>query len=160
MLLCVNGTIGLMGWKYRKVFLNAQKAMESGQWDESARLLENILSSDPNHAEALLHRAYALFRSSKPQEALADIEKASHLRPDNGVILIFWGEVLMVLRNFSLAEEKLKAGLHLEPDNSRGLVLMAELCKELGRSLDSADFYEKALHFDRDFVMARRLSVG
>jgi len=144
-----------MGFKDRKYFLEAQTHIEAKSWDAAEQSLNEVIKASPEHAEALLHRAYTRLRKGALSEALVDIQKASICRPDSGVIKMLEGEIHLALKDNQAALNTLKQAVALEPDNGRALYFLGMAYKILGQKEDAAEAFETALQFDRDFVMAR-----
>lgn len=143
-----------MGWKDRKYFVEAQNHIELQNWNAAEQPLTELLLKAPDHAEALLHRAYVRMRKAEWSAASEDIDCAARLRPDSGVMKMLQGEILFALQRCDEALLALREAVSLEPDNGRALYFLGQVYKALGHREEAAEAYEKALQFDRDFVMA------
>ena len=146
-----------MALKDRAQFAAAQKAMEAYEWQKADQLFSELLMYNAAHAEALLHRAYSRLRLQKWDDAIRDIDAGIALRPENGVYWMVKGEILSAKKEWIGAYEALRKAIDFEPDNARALYFMGRCLQHLGRPLDAAEFLERALHFDRDFVTAQSL---
>jgi predicted Zn-dependent protease len=144
-----------MGWKHRKTFLEAQKALEENEFAAADQLLSEVLGSDAEHAEALLHRAYARLRAGRLDEALEDANRCVSLRPESGVMQMLKGEILTEKGDLMNAYQSLKTACALEKDNGRAFFQLGKVCCALNRRNEAADYFEVALQFERDYVMAQ-----
>ena len=152
--------MSVMAFKDRSQFAAAQKAMEAYEWQKADQLFSELLAGNRDHAEALLHRAFTRMRLQKWDDAVKDIDAGIVLRPENGIYWMIKGEILSAKAEWLGAYEALKKAVELEPDNARALYFMGRCLQHLGRQLDAAEFMERALHFDRDFVTAQSLVAG
>lgn len=144
-----------MGWKHRRAFLSAQKALENNEFAAADQWLSGILDDDSDHAEALLHRAYARLRARRLDEALADAQRCVQLRPESGVMFMIQGEILFERGDLMNAYSALKKACELEKDNGRALFALGKACCALDRRMEAAEYFEMALQFERDYVLAQ-----
>lgn len=144
-----------MSWKRRKAFLNAQALLEKNDYPGAEKAYSDILSSEPDLVEALLHRAYVRLRAGSLDLGLADAEKAVELRPESGVMRMVQGEILLAKRDFQKAYEVLSKACELERDNGRALFHLGRASLALGRKDEAADHFEMAVQFERDYVTAQ-----
>jgi tetratricopeptide (TPR) repeat protein len=63
--------------------LAARQARDLGRTDEAERLADRALAGDPGNFDALLVRARLRFLSRRPREAIADLEQAVRVRPND-----------------------------------------------------------------------------
>ncbi len=131
--------------------------MDIYEWPRAEEALSALLQTNAAHAEGLLHRAYVRMRLQKWDLALSDIEQGITLRPENGVYWMIKGEILMAQKQWITAYEALRKAVFWEPDNARALYFLGRSLQQLGRRLDAAEYLERAMHFDRDFVQAQSL---
>ncbi len=144
-----------MGWKDRKYFVEAQSHIETQNWELAENPLTSLINESPEHAEALLHRAYIRMRKADLPRALEDIQKAAQLRPENGVMKMLEGEIQLGLQNKEGALVALQQAVKLEPDNGRALYYLGVSYRSLGKLEEAADAFERALQFDKDFAFSR-----
>lgn len=143
-----------MGWKERRLFLDAQHKLSLNDYLGAENLLEDVLAQDPKHAEAYLHLAYVRMRQGKLDEALEDISKGIELRPDNGVYPMVKGEILLKKSLYKEAYDSLKKAVDLERDNGRAYFHLGQAAAQLGQSEEAAEYIEIALQFERDYVLS------
>ncbi|RME59223.1 hypothetical protein D6779_04820, partial [Candidatus Parcubacteria bacterium] len=88
-------------------------------------------TSSDDKLSILLHAALDLQRVGEYQQALASLQRASELAPENAVVYVLTGLTHQKLGAFKLAERAFRKALELEPDNnealqSLGLLLIAD----------------------------------
>ncbi len=76
------------------------------------------LASDPRDPDAYHHRAHALVNMRRTSEAIADLNRAIELRPDDAHYLGLRGAIYLDLKQYELAITDLEAALKLKPDLS------------------------------------------
>ncbi|MBN8556010.1 MAG: hypothetical protein J0L93_11235 [Deltaproteobacteria bacterium] len=144
-----------MGWKHRRAFLSAQKALENNEFAAADQWLSGILDEDSDHAEALLHRAYSRLRAKRMDEALEDANRCVQLRPESGVMFMIQGEILLEKGDLLNSHTALKKACELEKDNGRALFALGKVCCALDKRAEAAEYFEAALQFERDYVLAQ-----
>jgi predicted Zn-dependent protease len=141
--------------KHRSKFLSAQEALERNDYASADAQLSEILASDPEAPEILLHRALARMRLGQLDEAYADTQKFVELRPENPLGLMIQGEVLLEQKNFAEAETVLKKAAEMEKDNGRTFYGLGRAYAALGKKAEAGDCFEIALQFERDYTMSQ-----
>lgn len=139
----------------RKGLSKAVSAIDDGDYSTADQLLSEILSKDAEAVEALIHRAYARLRHKRLSEARADAERACQLRPENGVFHMILGEVLLAMNEGEAAYQALRKAVAMERDNGRALFHLGQACLVTQRSAEAGDYFESALQFERDYVLAQ-----
>jgi len=77
----VHFSLGYLHWKLR-------------QYDDAKRYFESELSVDPDHAQALTYLGDIEMKRNNPEQALALLSKAVHLRNDIRIAYVDLGSVL------------------------------------------------------------------
>lgn len=149
-----------MGWTYRRRFKRAQALMESSDLEGAEKILSELIEENPKVPEVVLHRAYCRARLKKFDEALVDIDRAILLRPENAVMHMIRGEILLDQQKYSEAFVSLKRACDLERDNGRAFFHLGEAALRLGRKQEAADYFEYALQFERDYCLSRWMSAS
>jgi tetratricopeptide (TPR) repeat protein len=120
--------------------------MTRGGYDAAVSDLNTAISSSPqNPGIARYYRGYAFFKLNKYPEALADLNEAQRLQPNNSDIYLARGDVEQALENYDAAlrdfdEFSKRAPKDVRGPNSRGSVLEA-----MGRSPEALTAFESAL---------------
>lgn len=144
-----------MSWSYRKAFKEAIHLAETGRYQDSDKVLGELISRGGEVAEALLHRAHIRMRMGRLNDALLDAQSALEMRPDNGVYYMVLGDIQGELKDWAGSYESFKRAIELEKDNGRALFGLGKAALQLGRKFEAADHFESALSFERNFVMAQ-----
>jgi len=144
-----------VSWSYQKAFKEAISLAESGRYQESDKVLGDLISQGGEIAEALLHRAHIRMRLGSLNDALLDAQRAVEMRPDNGVYYMVLGDVQAELKDWAASYSSFKKSVELEKDNGRALFGLGKAALQLGRKFEAADCFESALSFERDYVMAQ-----
>lgn len=149
-----------VSWTYRKAFQEAVSLADRGQYQESERVFSELVQKGGEIAEALLHRAHIRMRMGSLQDALSDAQQAVELRPENGVYFMVLGEIQTELSDWAAAYASFKKAAELEKENGRALFGLGKAALHLGRKFEAADYFESALQFERDYVMAQWMVEG
>jgi tetratricopeptide (TPR) repeat protein len=103
-----------------------------------ARYTERV-GKDPDDADAYHHRAHALAQQNRPAEALDDLSRAIHFRPDDAHLLHLRAQLhARAFRKLEPAIADLEAALVLDPSLSSVRELLATSCNNLAWGLVSA----------------------
>ena len=134
---------------------SALKSIEEGDFSAAEALLSDLLLHDPELVEALFFRAYSRLRQLRNDEALQDAQKCVQLRPENGIFWMLQGEIHLEKSDYVTAHQDLRRACELEPDNGRALFWMGKASLKIGRRHEASDYFERALQFERDYVMSQ-----
>lgn len=118
--------------------------------------LRRIIEAEPNHADALNALGYTLAdRTTRYEEALALIERAHALKPDEPAILDSMGWVNYRLGNLEAALDYLQQAFD-RLDDGEIAAHLGEVLWALGRHADAQAIWDKALeaHPDHDYLQA------
>jgi tetratricopeptide (TPR) repeat protein len=111
----------------RVLLLAVGLCMELGRTAEGTRYLDQILALDPGQREALMLRARASFRAGRPQQALADVQRAGDLEPLDLAALNLLGTIQSAM---GLKEEAART-LARRRDVERRLGLIEQVTHEI-----------------------------
>jgi tetratricopeptide (TPR) repeat protein len=114
---------------------------------------DRVLSADPQRAETHATRAAALRGLGRPDDALASVERALALRPDDAYILMVGGQILADAGRFDEALTDVDRSLALDPEDSAVLALRGDILSELGRLPEAIAAYDEAYEIDPDPVI-------
>jgi len=127
-------------------------AMKHGWIELGERDLRQIIASDPEHADALNALGYTLAdQTDRFEEALALIERAHALKPDEPAILDSLGWVYYRLGDLERALEYLQQANALLQDGEIAAHL-GEVLWALGRHAEAWAVWDKAVAADPDHV--------
>jgi tetratricopeptide (TPR) repeat protein len=137
-------------WK-DSVFRQARAAHERGSLAEAERGYNELLATDPEHAEALHMLGVLRFQEEKLPDAEALIRRSIDRRA-SPLALANHAAVLANLGRREEALEDLDAALRLNPTHPRALLQAGQILVELGRSGEALDAYDRLLAGAPTFV--------
>ena len=111
---------------------------------EALTLIESVLYSSPNYAEAYASRAMIRLRAKNTTGAIEDLEKAGALKPHLTQIWELLGTLYYQIKNLSGAIEALKKALALEPDNINRMINLGEFLRQDQKIEEAIAILEKA----------------
>ncbi len=95
---------------------DAQDAIDSGSFDEAIEMLDEILSFEPEDADALNLMGFSLRSVDRDTEAMEKYNEALAIDPDHQGALEYQGELFLKLGDQAAAEANLGKLLQLCPD--------------------------------------------
>lgn len=140
--------------------IRASEALDRGDYESSEVLFNDLISESGEPAEALLHRAFVRLRLGKLNEALEDARRGCELRSESGVHWMIRGEIEIASQMYPEATLSLKRAVELESDNGRALFHLGRVLALQGFRDQASDYFEQALQFERDYVMAQWLAAS
>ncbi len=133
----------------------AEAWMREGKWAEAYQAFAKW-----QHPEALLYQTICLTRLQKPEEALACINRALELQPQEADFLSERGVVYLHMKKHALALLDFDAAVHLQPDRPYRYASRAFLKEAAGDLQGAVKDYEKALALDpEDAVVHNNLGL-
>ena len=130
------------------LYFQAIELHRAGQLGKAKQLYCDVLSSDPNQAEAWHMLGMVLYQSGQLDEALDCLENAQKLTPSDHGLISNLGVVQLALKNLPVAQHWLTQAVAIQPrdanaHNNLGIVLM-----EMHEYRLAADHFQTALKFD------------
>lgn len=123
----------------------------NGMNDQAILKMEKVLELQPDHADALNFIGYTWAdKNVRLQEALAYIQKAVALKPDNGYIVDSLGWVYYRLGDYPRAVEELERALGLEPEDPHIHDHLGDAYRGLNNPARALDRYKKAFEMFED----------
>ena len=116
--------------------------------------LTSQIKSQPADADAYHQRAHALFTMNRAPEAVDDLTRAIHLRPDEVHYRAIRGAIYLVQNNYESAVADLEAAHALEPDQESVRDSLARSCNALAWVLANGPSPRR--HLDRALALGRR----
>ena len=137
-----------------ELLAGALEAHKEGRLEEAIAGYREILTAEPDHADALHLLGAAFHQMGQYADALPLIEQAIKVRPDAPHYHNHLGQVLFGLRQFEQAEQEFEMALALrlgypQAYNNLGLTQL-----EMRRYEDASFTFKKALIYDPDFAQA------
>ena len=103
------------------LYLEARAAADAGRCDEARAMYRRLLAEHPSHVRARNNLALLLDACGDHQAALAELDRALDIEPENGTLLVNRGALLGALGRYAAAERDLKLVLRVEPANAEAL---------------------------------------
>jgi tetratricopeptide (TPR) repeat protein len=114
------------------LYREARDAEEEGRRDDAKRLYRELLGLRPTHVGARNNLALLLDADGNHQGALAELDRALELEPDNWTLLVNRGTLLGATGRFAAAERDLKKVLRLEPSHAEALFNLGVVMSKKG----------------------------
>jgi tetratricopeptide (TPR) repeat protein len=159
---------GVQGASGELEILNA--LFDLGDWDELLKRSETHLAEQPDDGGAVYLRGIALWRTGRLEEAVAHLERAMVLVPDQpgihgttGVVLIDLGAELdgqgrkdEARETYSRAADELAVQIEATPDDMTHLVNYVITCEKAGRTDDAIAALRAILEIEPEHPQARK----
>nr|MBR4281266.1 helix-turn-helix domain-containing protein [Clostridia bacterium] len=113
-----------------------------GQGDDCIQEQEATVHEHPNHAEAWVDLAHALFFSGQPEAALDVCRTALEQFPDNGLLHFYAGDACRELKRYEEAFPHWEAAVRLDSRFMDALYSMAFCRGDMGQFDKAADIWE------------------
>ncbi len=133
----------------------AQEAIDRGDYDTAARLLEEFLFQHPGHPAALFNLAYCYTLQGRFPEAVETYRQTLEVDPELVAAHFNLGLLLLDQGHLEEAGAELARTLELDPNHARAHLRRAEVLVKLGRHDDAIRHYRRALELDPDDLQAR-----
>ena len=133
----------------------------TGRLEDAVPLFRGLLERSPDFAPALNYLGYVwIDRAENLEEALAMVERAVRLDPDNGAYVDSLGWGYFRAGRFADAVSELERAARLMPDDATVLEHLGDACLAAGERGRAADAYRRAVHLSGDpsSTAARKLA--
>lgn len=130
------------------------------RYDESEKILKDLIMRDPQHATALNNYGYFLLeRGVRFDEAFGMIEKAVSFEPINGSFLDTLGWAHFKLGRLEKARETLEKAMYYSRRNPAIHEHLGDVLRDLGRINEARRLWEKALEYSFETEEIARIKV-
>jgi tetratricopeptide (TPR) repeat protein len=132
---------------------DAAQLAQFQQYDEAlarAQLAAQLLPGDAD-VLALLGSLYLQATEPQPERAIAALEEAKALQPENSLVMFALGSAYFSQENYTQAAQSIEAGLKLEPDNASAMFDLGNAYYKLTRYDQAIAQYETAVATDATF---------
>ncbi len=102
-------------------YAEARESADAGQAERAEALYRALLADRPSHVRARNNLALLLDARGDHQGALAELDRALDLDPENGTLLVNRGALLGAMGRYAAAERDLKMVLRAEPSHGEAL---------------------------------------
>ena len=120
-------------------------ALERGQWDRADELLGQAVRACPSNVDARRHYAEARWNCGRHQEALAELEAAQRLAPDDAGLAARIAEMRLALGQTSAALDAAQRAIDLDPKLAAGWAVRARIWRAQRDWAQALADYQRAL---------------
>lgn len=130
----------------------ARQAIEAGDLEAADRLLVSVLTSNPNHAEALFLRSLIYLRVGQYDSAALVLRRSIQLAPGNASSHLNLGIAVAELGRHEEAIEAWNQTLYLDPTRGEAYYRMGSLLARLGRLAEAIKVLSRGVEVVPDFA--------
>ena len=131
---------------YNYYYLKAICLDKLKKWEDSKKILINLISKNPNDAYVLNYLSYSMaIRNEDLIKAKKLITKALEIEKNNGFFLDTLGWIQFKLNEVDKAVRSLQLAIELEPDNSEIIDHLGDIYYEIGRKKEAIYEWRRAL---------------
>jgi TolB-like protein len=143
--------------------LSRATAMWTCDFDAAKELADRAVSSNPNAADAWVHRGYAYLLAGRPGEAIRSFERAIRLSPFDRLLasnLAGMGFALIDLGRFDKAIVAAKKALLQHPSYAPAYRCLASAFAHLGRDAEAREAAARVLEVEPAFTISSWIARG
>src|SRR5687768_16804156 len=126
----------------------ARSAYDSGQWGLAEAGCRAVLRGDPRCVDALYLLAKVMLRTRQTQLAIAFLEKAVALDPDQPDLRTTLGSSLLSLGRFDDGEGHLRRAIDLDPTTAKPHKILGLAAGARGDDVAAAAHFARSLELD------------
>ena len=127
------------------ILTEAAAHLEAGDLAAAGRLVEGVLTTSPEHAEALQLKARVLLRQRRPGAAARILQRVLVLRPDDADVWIDLGRAHNNDGRLDVASEAFGRAAELAPGSADARAFRGHALRGLGRLEEAAGVFDEAL---------------
>jgi tetratricopeptide (TPR) repeat protein len=127
---------------------------QRGELDKAIQLYRQILTSEPDHADALHLLGVAALQRGQPKQAIEMIQRAIALLPSEAVFHSNLGEAYRAIGQLQRAEACLRVALRLQPDSADAAFNLGSLLMQARQPARAAAVFRQALQHHPDHALA------
>jgi tetratricopeptide (TPR) repeat protein len=142
-----------------KEFDSGVEALKQERYELADSIFTSVLDKNPDNADALNNRAFALLRLGRDGDALKDADRAIELKPDNAIYRITRGEVHYQLGNLTEALNDANIATEKEPRNADAWYFLSSVRLAEGDTHGAMNAVRKALEYAPGMLLARQQAV-
>ena len=143
----------------RLLFLYASNLDKLNKWEDAKNLFLKLLKKNPEDTYTLNYISYRLsLRDEELGYALKLIKKALTLDPENGYFLDTIGWVEFKRKNFKNSVFYLEKATSILPNSAEVLDHLGDCYFKLGRKKEAIYQWERALKYEDDNIIIKRIS--
>lgn len=127
----------------------------AGQYDDAARILEQLRASNPRKSVCAFNLGKTYLRMGRLADAERELARSLQARPDFADALVAMGEVKEQEGRFDAAVAYYRKALALFPRSAELCLALGVACKQAGLLQDAIAAYGHALRLNPDMAAAR-----
>ncbi|RZP27296.1 MAG: tetratricopeptide repeat protein [Alphaproteobacteria bacterium] len=141
---------------YNYNYLKAICLDKLNKWEDSKKILIELISKNPNDAYALNYLSYSMaIRDEDLIKAKKLITKALEIEKNNGFFLDTLGWIQFKLNDIDKAVRSLQLAIELEPNNSEILDHLGDIYFNIGRKKEAIYEWKRALIGNPDYKLKK-----
>lgn len=138
--------------RIEQLLIHANQQLHHGDTYGAIDSLKQLLSYEPDIADAHALLAICLFHSKRLEAAKYEAGIALQLAPDSSFSHYAQGVILTAARQFTVAEDNLNQAIQLEPTNATYLLAKANLLTLCGKNKQVLPLLEQAIATEPELV--------
>ncbi|MCL4538604.1 MAG: glycoside hydrolase family 99-like domain-containing protein [Bacteroidetes bacterium] len=139
------------------LYRDAHVKLSKGQKVQALKLLNEVVSLFPDHADAHNDLAVLYNLEGDVEPAISHLERSLELKPDDDVSTRNLAILYSGSRNYTRALALFQKLLEKNPQNEQILLSIADICVKLNRFSDAKLLFNKVLSFTKDSTLRQRL---
>ena len=132
----------------------ARDAADAGRTDDAKRMYRELLALHPTHVRARNNLALILDTEGNHQGALAELDRALDIEPENGTLLVNRGALLGAMGRYAAAERDLKKVLRVEPSHAEALFNLGVVMTKKGLWGEAVPHLRRAVELEPERAAA------
>ncbi len=143
---------------YNYNYLKAVCLDKLNKWEQSKKILINLISKNPNDAYALNYLSYSMaIRDEDLIKAKKLITKALEIEKNNGFFLDTLGWIQFKLNDIDKAVRSLQLAIEFEPNNSEIIDHLGDIYYKIGRKKEAIYEWKRALIGNADDKLKKNI---
>ncbi|MDJ1471559.1 tetratricopeptide repeat protein [Xanthocytophaga flava] len=134
------------------ILKRAEVLIDQERYELAAKELYKILTTEPEHVDAIANLVRSLTGSSQYSEAKKWIEKLLYLAPDRAYFYYLAAFVEVRIKDFDLAEKHIRTAIQLEPDWAMHFEVLSRIYQHRGKYEEGLIYANEGLRLDPDHI--------
>jgi tetratricopeptide (TPR) repeat protein len=135
----------------------AQILVLGGRFEDAKARVTKLLAKNPRDLDALILRANAMALLKDPAGAIAEVEEALKIQPDDGRTFVNLGAIRMGSGDSTEAEAAFRKAISLEPSSVDAHLALANFLWYAGRQTEAEQELQRAIALQPQHLLANRM---
>lgn len=143
--------------------LSRATAMWTSDFDTAKEMADRAVASNPNAADAWVHRGWTYLMAGRPEEAIRSFERAIRISPFDRLLtsnLVGMGFAFIDLRRFDDAVAEAKKALQKDQAYGAAYRCLAAALTHLGRNTEARKAVTRLLEIEPNFRISKLMARG